>query len=164
MPTDPVSYGFGTGTSDFGLSPSPAQPPTRSAPAKPVALTMEQYVSPSVIGKETKASRPRGADVQLQREAGPPLPSATPMEVEVPAGGKGRKKKKKKGGKSAPPQPGPANPPKERREPELPQPSKGGQGSGKRTGVAPLPREERRRRPSSPKPLRRPPSREVANG
>jgi len=51
------------GPSELWLRPGylwlrPESPPTRSAPAKPVSLTMEQYVSPSVIGKGAKASRP----------------------------------------------------------------------------------------------------------
>lgn len=52
MPSESVSYGFGRGSLPVGTPTEPAQ-------AKPVSLMLEQYVSPSVIDREAKASRPQ---------------------------------------------------------------------------------------------------------
>lgn len=120
MPAVSASYGFGPGS--IGT-------------ANPARLSIEQYVSPSVIDKEAGASRSQRGGVQVQREAGPPLPPtpAAPVAPIITAASKGGKKKKKKNkkGKTSPPtagpqvakgtadSPKPAHPPRGQQGPEL---------------------------------------------
>lgn len=118
MPSESTSYGFA---------------PSRSARSSSAQLTLEQYVSPSVIDKEAKASKPQRGNTQLQREASPPEPTA--VSAEAPRGGK-KKKKGKKGSKGETPAP-PAGPQGTRREggelrpPQLPKGQlRPGQGKG----------------------------------
>jgi len=78
----------------------------RAGTVNPAQLSADQYVSPSVIDREAEASKSQRGDVQLQKEAGPPMPTVpTTVQVVAPVGKK--KKKKKKKGKSPAPQTGP---------------------------------------------------------
>jgi len=69
-------------------------PPPRSLATTP--LTLENYVSPSVTEKETKASNSQEGRARLQREAGPSVPFTASAEVRKGEGG-GRKKNGRKG-------------------------------------------------------------------